>query len=158
MSISTLTSPVTGAPQTGLTTPTYTVVSDVAPDLYTSQWAVTALGGTQTGATAQTGADNPFNVSISRAKVLKPGPNVNSQNQIVGQPARNITKGSAKKGMRVNSASSVRFPAYFDWRLSVPAGSESVDPAEIRAMLSLVIGQLTQMSAGIGDTIVTGIK
>lgn len=158
MTMSTLTSPVTGAAQTGFTAPTFTIASDIAPDLFTSQWVVTALGGTQTGATAQTGADNPFNFSVSRAKVLKPGPNVNQLNQIIGQPARNILKGAAKKGMRVNSASSQRFPAFFDFRLSLPAGSESADAAEIRSFLSMIIGSLTQLSAGIGDTAVTGIK
>lgn len=44
-----LTTPVTGAAQTGLTSPTYTHVVDTPPNAYTKQYAVTALGGTQTG-------------------------------------------------------------------------------------------------------------
>jgi hypothetical protein len=49
MSIS-VTSPITGGAQTGLTSPTYTVVTDTAPPGNPGkQVAVTALGGTQAG-------------------------------------------------------------------------------------------------------------
>lgn len=47
----TLTSPITGAAQTGFTSPTYTLTSDLAPDNNGKQVAVTALGGTQVGVT-----------------------------------------------------------------------------------------------------------
>lgn len=53
----TLTSPITGAAQTGFTTPTYTHVSDVAPEANGRQVAVTALGGTQTNVIAHSVAD-----------------------------------------------------------------------------------------------------
>jgi hypothetical protein len=38
-----LTTPVTGTAQTGLTSPTYTVVADTPPNAYSKQYAVTAL-------------------------------------------------------------------------------------------------------------------
>jgi len=38
-----LSSPVTGAAQTGLTSPTYTVTADTPPDANAKQYAVTAL-------------------------------------------------------------------------------------------------------------------
>jgi hypothetical protein len=41
--------------------------------------------------------------------------------------------------------------------MSVPAGSDSADAPNLRAMLSLSFGALSQQSAGIGDTIVSGI-
>lgn len=44
-------SPLTGASQSDLTSPTYTLTSDVAPNSNGEQAAVTALGGTQTGVT-----------------------------------------------------------------------------------------------------------
>jgi hypothetical protein len=39
----------------------------------------------------------------------------------------------------------------------VAAGTDLASPAEIRAMLSAHIGGLTQQSAGIGDTLVSGV-
>lgn len=41
-----LTTPLTGAAQTGFTAPTYTLTLDVNPAQNAKQWAVTALGGT----------------------------------------------------------------------------------------------------------------
>jgi hypothetical protein len=41
--------------------------------------------------------------------------------------------------------------------ISVPAGSDTYDPANVRAALSAHIGALNQQSAGIGDTAVSGI-
>jgi hypothetical protein len=41
--------------------------------------------------------------------------------------------------------------------VSIPAGSDVADPANLRAMLSAHIGALSQQSAGIGDTSVSGI-
>jgi len=39
----------------------------------------------------------------------------------------------------------------------LPAGVEEANPAEVRGMLSAVIGVLNQTSAGVGDTLVNGI-
>ena len=64
------TSPVTGAAQTGLTTPTYTFVADVAPDANGKQVAVTALGGTQVGVTPHSVA-SPFTGTFVRPKSFK---------------------------------------------------------------------------------------
>jgi hypothetical protein len=41
--------------------------------------------------------------------------------------------------------------------IDVPAGSDTADAANVRAALSAHIGALSQQSAGIGDTGVTGI-
>jgi hypothetical protein len=41
--------------------------------------------------------------------------------------------------------------------IDVPAGSDTADAANIRAMLSAHIGALSQQSAGAGDTAVSGI-
>jgi len=41
--------------------------------------------------------------------------------------------------------------------LDIPAGSDLADTANVRAGLSLLIGALEQISASIGDTIVTGV-
>jgi hypothetical protein len=41
--------------------------------------------------------------------------------------------------------------------VDVPAGSDTADPANIRAAISLLVGLLNQQSAGIGDSLVTGL-
>jgi hypothetical protein len=41
--------------------------------------------------------------------------------------------------------------------IDVPAGADAADAANVRAALSLIIGSLNQISASIGDTLVTGV-
>jgi hypothetical protein len=41
--------------------------------------------------------------------------------------------------------------------IDVPAGADSADAPNVRAALSLAIGSINQISAGIGDTCVTGV-
>ena len=67
-----LTSPITGAAQTGFTTPTYTHVADTAPDVNGRQVAITALGGTQAGVTVHSVA-SPFSITFFRPKAYKVG-------------------------------------------------------------------------------------
>jgi hypothetical protein len=39
----------------------------------------------------------------------------------------------------------------------VAAGTDSYNPAEVRAMVSLAVGVMNQLSSGIGDTLCTGV-
>lgn len=152
-----LTSPITGAAQTGFTTPTYTIVSDYAPDVNGKQYAVSALGGTQTGATAQTSADNPFTICYWKPKVNKLLPQLNSSGSgFVSRVPRNVHKLVTRKGVQV-AANQAREIMPITTEIPVPAGSESYSPAELRAALSAHIGALQQVAAGIGDTVVTGV-
>jgi hypothetical protein len=41
--------------------------------------------------------------------------------------------------------------------IEVPAGSDLADPSNVRAALSAHIGALSQQSAGVGDTAVSGL-
>jgi hypothetical protein len=41
--------------------------------------------------------------------------------------------------------------------MAIPAGADSADTANVRAALSLLVGSLNQISASIGDTLVTGV-
>jgi hypothetical protein len=63
-------SPITGTAQTGFTSPTYTVAADTAPDVNAKQWAVTGLGGTQTGVTVHSIA-SPFTLTYWRPKIMR---------------------------------------------------------------------------------------
>lgn len=148
-------SPVTGGTQTGLTSPTYTLTSDTAPDTNGKQHAVTALGGTQTGVRAHSVSD-PFTVTFIKPKSPKALPSANPVTGRYSSVPRNTYGIVVRKG--VNYASSAA-PDVMVTRLytEVPAGADAYDPANIRAALSLLVGLVNQQSAGWGDTLVTGI-
>lgn len=149
------TSPVTGLAQSGLTTPTYTIVPDVAPDPSGKQFAVTALGGTQVGVTTHS-VSSPFTHTMFRPKVLK---GLSVVNPVTGQlrnVPRNTYKVITRKGVTpsVNQAAT---PLIVSTTIDVPAGSDLYDAANVRAALSAHFGLLSQVSSGIGDTCVSAI-
>jgi len=63
-------SPVTGAPITGFTSPTYTLIADTAPDVNGKAYAVSALGGTQAGVVVSS-SSYPFTLLFTRPKVIR---------------------------------------------------------------------------------------
>lgn len=150
-----VTSPVTGADQTGLTTPTYTLTSDTAPDANGKQHAVTALGGTQTGVNTHSVAQ-PFTITFVRPKVFKALGKPNPVTGVIGSVPRNVYKVITRKGVLPLSGQPYA-TAMVTTIIEVPAGSDVADPEDLRAMLSLHIGALSQQSAGTGDAVVSGI-
>lgn len=153
--MTTITSPITGSAQTNLTSPTYTHVSDVAPDGNGRQVAVTALGGTQTGVRTSTSGD-PFTINWVRPKALRGAPSVNPVTNLIGVAARNVWKLITRKGV-LPLAGQAAQQMLITTEISIPGGAESADPANIRAALSAHIGSLTQQSAAFGDSTVTGV-
>lgn len=150
----TLTSPITGAAQTGLTNPTYTHVSDTAPDITGKQVAVTALGGTQTGVTVHTMA-SPFTITVFRPKAFRFLGNPNPVTGIVKDVPRNTFKVITRKGV-LPLAGQPFANMQITTVVDLPAGSDTADAANVRAALSAHIGALSQQSAGLGDTLVSG--
>lgn len=148
------TSPITGSAQTGLASPTYTNVSMSAPDANAKQVAVTALGGTQTGVDTHSVA-RPFTVAFWWPKVLRVLPSLNSAGQLPSVPM-NVYKVITRKGVTPLTGQPSR-TMLVTTTIEVPAGSDTVDPANVRACLSAHLGALTQQSAGIGDTANSGI-
>jgi hypothetical protein len=150
-----VTSPVTGSAQTGLTTPGYTLVSDYPPNAYSKQWAVTGLSGTQTNVEVH-GASKPFTITCSRPPQIRSAPIPNPGNNMIGQSPRNVYSIWVRKGVVPVAGQN---PQVMQLRcdFSVVAGSDLVEPEDIRAALSLLIGALNQQSAGIGDTLVTNL-
>lgn len=149
------TSPVTGASQTGLTSPTYTLTNDVAPDINGKQFAVTALGGTQTNVTPHTMA-SPFTVTFTRVKNVRTVPTPNPSTGVIGNSPMNISKFNVRKGV-VPLAGQAAQTAYVRMEIGIPAGSDTADAANLRAMLSCAIGVLNQQSAGIGESVITNL-
>ncbi len=148
-------SPVTGGAQTGLTSPTYTIVADTAPDVNGKQWAVTALGGTQTGVAIHSVA-SPFTLTVWKPKNPRTLGNPNVNTGVVANVPNNTYKFIVRKGVSPLAGQPNR-TAVFTLQMDVPAGSDSADPEDIRAAMSLLIGAANQVSAGIGDTLVSGI-
>lgn len=151
-----LSTPVTGTAQTGLTSPTYTVTVDGSPPLVTmKQWAVTALGGTQSGVTAHSIA-SPFTISFNRPSNYKVLGLVNPTTGQLRSVPRNEFTVITRKGV-LPLAGQAAVPAMVKTTIVVPAGSDLADPNSIRAMLSAHIGAVSQVSAGLGDTCVQGL-
>lgn len=151
----TLTSPITGAAQTGLTSPTFTHVVDTAPDLNGKQVAVTALGGTQTGVSTHSVAA-PFTINVTRPKSFRVLGKANPVTGLVKDVPMNQYTIIVRKGV-LPLAGQPYAIAMVKIAVQIPAGSDVTSPAELRAMLSAAIGALNQQSAGLGDTCVSGI-
>lgn len=149
------TTPVTGTAQTGLTSPTYTLTDDVAPDSNGKQRAITALGGTQVGVTTHSVA-SPFTSTFVRPRAFKA---LGQPNPVTGRVAnvpRNTYRLITRKGVLPLAGQPCQ-NLMITTIIEVPAGSDLADPANVRAALSAHIGILSQQSAGIGDTVVTGV-
>lgn len=154
MSIS-LTSPVTGATMTGLTSPTYTVSTDTPPASNLKQWAVTTLGGTQTGVLTHS-ISSPFTVTFTRPVAYKALGIVNPVTGLLRSVPRNVYKVITRKGT-IPLSGQPSTTMLITTSIDVPAGVDLADPLSLKAALSAHIGSLDQQSAGMGETYVSGI-
>lgn len=151
-------SPITGGAQTGLTSPTFTVVPDVAPPGNPGeQVVVTALGGTQAGVNTHSIAC-PFTLNFTRPA----NPRVIGQpNPVTGlvskaQIPSNVYKLIVRKGV-LPLAGQPFAVMQITMIIDVPAGADTADPQNVRAAISAAVGALSQQSSGLGDLTVTGV-
>lgn len=144
------TSPVTGGPQTGFTSPTYTLTADNNIGVNGKQWLITATGGTQTGVTVHVAGD-PFTLSVFKPLAYKLAQFVSTT--VFRKPPRNTYKVIVRKGVVTNT----NFPkdiVMLQLSVDVPAGSEVLDAPNLRAALSLLSGAVFAQSAGLGDSLI----
>lgn len=148
-------SPVTGATVAGLTSPTYTLVADIAPNQNGKQYAISALGGTQTGVDVNS-VSKPFTLTFFRPPVLRVLPQANPVTGIIKSVPMNVYKLITRKGAApaVNQNPIV---ARITTTIEVPAGTDTYEPEELRAMLSLHAGAMSAQASGIADTVVSGV-
>jgi hypothetical protein len=148
-------SPLTGAAITGLTNPTYTLTVDTPPDINAKQWAVTALGGTQTDVVAHS-PDRPFTVTVKRPKVLKLQGSPNPITGVVPKSGMNEYAIIIRKGVStdLNGAAAV---AVADVRVRIPVGSTVNDSKNLLALFSALGGFIANQVQGLSDTTSTGI-
>lgn len=148
------TSPITGSAQTGLTSPTFTIAADSAPDSNGKQVYVSALGGTQPGVLAHSVAA-PFTLSMFRPKVLKTLAPVNPVTGALRSVPMNTYKVLTRKGVLPLAGQSYK-TALIRTDLDIPAGSDLADSLSLRAAISAHIGLLMQISSSLGDSALTG--
>jgi hypothetical protein len=151
-----ITSPITGAAQTGFTSPTYTVVTDTAPPQTPGkQVAVTALGGTQTGVTTHSVAA-PFTLNITRPASLKVLGSPNPVTGVISSIPMNSYKFIGRKGVLPLAGQAYKV-AVATLQADIPAGSDTADPANVRALFSALFGLISQQSSGFGDMAINGV-
>jgi hypothetical protein len=147
------TSPVTGAPITGFTSPTYTLVADTPPDVNGKAFAVSALGGTQVGVVISS-TSYPFTVLFTRPKNIRSLPALGLNGRLPLVPRNEFTL-SVKKGV-IPLAGQPAQPCVLKLVIPVPAGADLADKANVGAALSCLAGILWEQSNEIYDSILAG--
>lgn len=148
------TSPVTGLAQTGLTSPTYTIASDTPPNAHSKQYAVSALGGTQTGVNVHS-VSSPFTITAERPAAFRQLGSPNPVTGVISNVPRNVFVVRTRKGVSPLAGQPIQ-TMLIETRISVPAGADIADSINIRAALSAHLGSLSQVSSALGDVVLTG--
>lgn len=146
---------VTGTAQTGLTNPTYTTATDRAVESNVLQAVITTLGGTQAGVDAHS-ISRPFVLSVARPKQFNALGKPNPTTGLIASVPYNEYRGKTVKGV-LPLAGQPSKNLIIETTIKVPAGADTADPVNIRAALSAHFGMLHGVSAGFGDTTVTGV-
>jgi hypothetical protein len=147
-------SSTTGGTVTGYTSPTFTLVDDTAPVVNAKQKTVSALGGTQGVATANT-VSKPFTATFYKPAQIKPLPPANPYNGLRGSIPNNQYKLIIRKGGFASA--DVPVTAVARLTIDVPAGMDSYNADEIRSMVSFLVGILNEESADLAETLLTGV-
>lgn len=146
-------SSITGGTITSFTTPAYTLALDMAPQANAKQHTVIALTGTQGAATANS-SDKPFTVTLVKPQLS----GLPAANPVTGQRGpipRNKWQWIFRKGGDV--ASGLPQTAVARLSIEVPAGMESYNPDQVKALVSFIVGILSEESNDIADTLLTGV-
>jgi hypothetical protein len=147
-------SSTTGGAQTGFTSPTFTLVDDLAPVINAKQKTVSALGGTQGTAVANS-ASLPFTATFYKPAAFKQLPAANPVTGIRGPIPMNQYKLIIRKGGYAASGVPVTAICRITW--DIPAGMETYNPDDVLALASFMVGLLNEESADLGDTLKTGV-
>jgi len=147
------TSPITGATVPGFTSPTYSVTQDASSPYGPKHYLVTTIGGTQAGVVAHSTA-KPFTMTYHPPKTWQRPPKAN-KNGIFPAPGRNVQKVYSVHA--VDYATGSTADATIMTQISIPAGAESFDGANVKALIAAHIGLLSQQASGLADTTITGI-
>lgn len=146
-------SPITGAANSLLTNPTYTIVADTAPNAVSKQYNVSALGGTQTDVKVHT-VSSPFTLTAFKPQTFKVLGQPNTAGVIKAFPKNEYTV-LLRKGVGVLANQPTQV-ATMRISISIPAGADTYDKSNLAALYSAAIGLLAQIPQGLFDLGVTG--
>lgn len=149
------TSPVVGAAVAGFTSPTYTLTSDTAPSQNGKQYAITALGGTQTGVEAHS-VSKPFTSTFFRPATIRTLPAANPLTGVIKDIPVNAYALVTRKGANP-AAGQVAQVMRITTKIEVQSGSETYEPEDVNAMLSAHFGILWGNTQQIADAVKTGV-
>jgi hypothetical protein len=130
-------------------------LADVAPNINGKQYAVSALGGTQTSVDVNT-VSKPFSITFFRPAVLRVLPQANPVTGVIKNVPMNTYKLITRKGASP-AANQNPIVARITTTIEVPAGSDTYEPEELRAMLSAHFGVGWASASGISETVLTGV-
>jgi len=151
-----VTSPLSGSAQTGFTSPAFVLLTDTAPGINGKQVAVASATGTLPGTVTFHSVSNPFTHTFTKPVNIKVANSAVPSTGVIPPAGKNAYKLLTRKGvLRYSGAQPEVFT--IDSTLSVPVGADTYDIANIRAALSAHIGYLQQVSAGLGDTLSSGV-
>lgn len=149
-----ISSPVTGAPVSGLTSPTTTWVASTPPGSNMKSWAVSSIGGTQTGSDTGSTASRPWTITFGRPTSLRQLNAVDSSGVLRVVPFNTYTvvgrKGLTPLAGQASKTSIIRT------EVPIPAGADTADQPNIKSMLSAYFGVCYQQATGLADTCITG--
>lgn len=138
---------------TGLTSPTWTMAPSTAPASNMKQFAVSALGGTQTGVSVH-GISNPFTATMAVPTAYKQLGSPNSAGVIRTFP-KNYTELLIRKGVSPLEGQPQQLMMI---RVSIgtPAGADLADPNSVASALALVGAIVWGQAEEIRKVVVTG--
>ncbi len=146
---------ITGGAQTGFTSPVYNNVADTAPDVNSKQVAVTSLGGTQAGVDAHS-VSRPFTITVTKPKNAAALGKPNPVTGLISSVPMNTYKILVRKGVTPLAGQPSRI-AMLRLDMDIPAGSDTADAANLRAAFRALVGTISSVSAGLGDTLINGV-
>lgn len=148
-----LPNPIVGGTVAGFTTPGYTHATDSIPN--GKQVYVHTLGGTQPGATAHSVA-SPFTVSMMRPANLQVLSSVDPVTGLLRSVPMNVYKVHVRKGT-IPLAGQPAKVSYMRIEIGIPAGSDTADVPNIKAMVSCGSGAVYALSTEIVNTLLSGV-
>lgn len=134
-----LTGPTAAITAGGLTAATYTFVADMATDLRSKAFVVSAAGGTQVGVNTHT-VDAPKQFIVKKpAQFLQPSA-YNVTTGRYGKVPKNVTRVIGRGSANVAAGQSELIPMTLD--IGIPAGAFSYDRPNVEASVLMFIAGL----------------
>lgn len=149
-----VTSPVTGSPVSGFTSPTYTMAAATPPNPYSKSWAVTAIGGTQTGADTASSISRPWTWTFGRPQNYKQL-NAVDVNGVVRGVQFNVFTITGRKGLTPLSGQASK-TSIVKVDFPIPAGADVADIPNIKAHVSSFFGTCHQQATNMVDAFTGG--